>query len=124
MAGNPDIDVTVPASGRFGVYVQAISKYAPHPNAAKLWMEHLYSDEGQLMWLEGYCNPIRYDDMVERDIVPAELAAKLPDSTGAVFPTPEQLKAATDLITTGWDTTVGVDVVAPPGEPPGSVSAL
>jgi putative spermidine/putrescine transport system substrate-binding protein len=115
MAGNPEIDVTVPASGRFGgVYVQAISKYAPHPNAAKLWMEHLYSDEGQLMWLKGYCNPIRYDDMVERGIVPADLAAKLPDSTGAVFPTPEQLKAATDLITTGWDTTVGVDVVAPP----------
>jgi putative spermidine/putrescine transport system substrate-binding protein len=115
-AGNPTIDVTVPASGRFGgVYVQAISKYAPHPNAAKLWMEHLYSDEGQLMWLEGYCNPIRYDDMVARGVVPADLAAKLPDSTGAVFPTPEQLKAATDLITKGWDTTVGVNVVVPPG---------
>ncbi len=114
--GNPTIDVTVPASGRFGgVYVQAISKYAPHPNAAKLWMEHLYSDEGQLMWLKGYCNPIRYDDMVERGVVPADLAAKLPDSTGAVFPTPAQLKTATDLITKGWDTTVGVNVVVPPG---------
>ena len=76
MAGNPDIDVTVPASGRFGgVYVRAISKYTPS-ECGKLWMEHLYSDEGQLMWaLEGYCNLIRYDDMVERDIVPAELAA-------------------------------------------------
>ncbi len=114
-AGNPTIDVTVPASGRFGgVYVQAISKYAPHPNAAKLWMEHLYSDEGQLIWLKGYCNPIRYDDLVARGVVPADLAAKLPDSTGAVFPTPAQLKAATDLITKGWDATVGVDVVVPP----------
>jgi len=114
--GNPTIDVTVPTSGRFGgVYVQAISKYAPHPNAAKLWMEHLYSDEGQLMWLKGYCNPIRYDDMVERNVVPADLAAKLPDTTGAVFPTPAQLKTATDLITKGWDKTVGVNVVAPPG---------
>ena len=48
-------------AGRFGgVYVQAISAYAPHPNAAKLWMEYLYSDEGQLLWLKGYCNPIRY----------------------------------------------------------------
>ena len=44
------------------MYVQAISKFAPHPNAAKLWMEHLYSDEGQLIWLKGYCNPIRYED--------------------------------------------------------------
>ena len=114
-AGNPTIDVTVPASGRFGgVYVQAISKYAPHPNAAKLWMEYLYSDEGQLLWLKGYCNPIRYDDMVARGVVPADLATKLPDSTGAVFPTPAQLAVATKLITEGWDKTVGVDVVVPP----------
>ena len=114
-AGNPTIDVTVPTSGRFGgVYVQAISKYAPHPNAAKLWMEYLYSDEGQLLWLKGYCNPIRYEDMVARGVVPADLAAKLPDSTGAVFPTPAQLAAATKLITEGWDKTVGVDVVVPP----------
>ena len=69
------------------MYVQAISKYAPHPNAAKLWMEHLYSDEGQLIWLKGYCNPIRYEDMVARNVIPADLAAKLPDTTGAVLPT-------------------------------------
>ena len=65
LAGNPPIEVAVPTTGRFGgMYVQAISAYAPHPNAAKLWMEYLYSDEGQLIWLKGYCNPIRYDDMV------------------------------------------------------------
>ena len=45
-----------------------ISAYAPHPNAAKLWEEYLYSDEGQLIWLKGYCNPIRYDDLVARDV--------------------------------------------------------
>ena len=63
----PPIEVVVPTSGRFGgMYVQAISKYAPHPNAAKLWMEYLYSDEGQNIWLSGYCNPIRYDDMAAK----------------------------------------------------------
>ena len=37
-SGGPKIEVVVPTSGRFGgVYVQAISAYAPHPNAAKLW---------------------------------------------------------------------------------------
>ena len=47
-ADNPTIDVTVPASGRFGgVYVQAISKYAPHPNAAKLFIDTVLSKEGQ-----------------------------------------------------------------------------
>ena len=61
-----------------GVYVQAISAYAPHPNAAKLWMEHLYSDEGQLVWLKGYCHPIRFHDLVKHGKVPQELLAKLP----------------------------------------------
>jgi putative spermidine/putrescine transport system substrate-binding protein len=111
LAGNPPVEVAVPTSGRFGgMYVQAISKFAPHPNAAKLWMEYLYSDEGQLIWLKGYCNPIRYDDLVKRGAVPADLAAKLPDSTGAVLPTLDQITAATAKITAGWPTTVGVTV--------------
>ncbi|MBK8432226.1 MAG: extracellular solute-binding protein [Chloroflexi bacterium] len=109
--GNPPIEVVVPASGRFGgVYVQAISAYAPHPNAAKLWMEHLYSDEGQLIWLKGYCHPIRYEDMLARGVIPADMLAKLPDVTGAVFPTLEQLDAAKTVITTDWDSIVGADV--------------
>ena len=61
----------MPASGRFaGVYVQAISAYAPHPNAAKLWMEYLYSRRGPEHLAKGYCHPIRYDDLVERGVVP------------------------------------------------------
>ena len=109
--GNPEIDVTVPTSGRFaGVYVQAISAYAPHPNAAKLWMEYLYSDEGQLLWLKGFCNPIRYEAMAKANKIPADLAATLPDTTGAVFPTLDQLNKATQLITKNWDSVVGADV--------------
>src|SRR5688572_14560335 len=111
LAGNPPVEVAVPTSGRFGgMYVQAISKYAPHPNAAKLWMEHLYSDEGQLIWLKGYCNPIRYDDLVKRKAISSDLAAKLPDSTGAVLPSLDQITKATEAITQGWPTTVGVTV--------------
>src|SRR5215212_116178 len=107
LKGNPAITVVVPKSGRFGgVYVQAISKYAPHPNAAKLWMEWLYSDEGQNLWLKGYCNPIRYDDMVKRNVVPADLKSKLPDTSGAFLPTLAQIDAATKKITTGWPVTV------------------
>jgi putative spermidine/putrescine transport system substrate-binding protein len=110
-AGNPEIDVTVPKSGRFaGVYVQAISAYAPHPNAAKLWMEYLYSDEGQNLWLKGFCNPIRYEAMAKANAIPADLAASLPDTTGAVFPTLDQLNKATTLITKNWDAVVGANV--------------
>jgi putative spermidine/putrescine transport system substrate-binding protein len=110
-SGGPAIEVVVPASGRFaGVYVQGISAYAPHPNAAKLWMEFLYSDEGQNTWLKGYCHPIRYPDLVANNAVPADQLAKLPDVEGAVFPTIAQLDAAKTLITGQWDTVVGANV--------------
>ena len=110
-SGGPEIAVVVPASGRFaGVYVQAISAYAPHPNAAKLWMEFLYSDEGQNLWLSGYCHPIRYQNLIDTNAVPADALAKLPDVAGAVFPSLDQLKAAKELITTQWPTVVGAVV--------------
>lgn len=113
--GNPAASVVIPATGRFaGVYVQAISAYAPHPNAAKLWMEFLYSDEGQTLWMKGYCHPIREADMRERGVIPADLLAKLPDVSGAVFPTLDQLNAAKALITENWDSAVGADVQAAP----------
>ena len=92
LKGNPPITVVVPKSGRFGgMYVQAISAYAPHPNAAKLWMEYLYSDAGQNTWLKGYCNPIRYDAMVKAGTVDPAAQAALPDTTGdgAADPRPD-----------------------------------
>ena len=111
LKGNPPVEVAVPTSGRFGgMYVQAVSAFAPHPNAARLWMEYLYSDEGQLIWLKGYCNPIRYDAMNAAGKIPADLAAKLPDTKGAALPTLDQITAATTKITAGWPTTVGATV--------------
>lgn len=113
--GNPPVEVVVPSDVTLaGVYVQAISAYAPHPNAAKLWMEHLYSDEGQIEWLRGYCHPIRYNDLVERGVVPQELLDALPPAEAyarAVFPTIEQVNANRDAVVNGWDSVVGADVV-------------
>ncbi len=112
--GNPPVEVVVPASGVVaGVYVQAISAYAPHPNAAKLWMEYLYSDEGQLGWLKGYCHPIRFNDMVARGVVPQELLDALPPAAAyekAVFPTLDEQNAAKGVITSKWDSVVGANV--------------
>jgi len=114
LEGNPPVEVVIPETGRLGgIYVQAISAYAPHPNAAKLWMEYLYSDEGQLLWMEGYCHPIREPDLRERGVIPQELLDKIPDVSGAVFPSLEQQNTAKTLITEGWDTVVGVDVQDP-----------
>lgn len=91
LAGNPPVEVVVPDKGVLaGVYVQGISAYAPHPNAAKLWMEHLYSDEGQLGWLKGYCHPARFNAMVKAGKVPQDLLDALPPAESyekAYFPT-------------------------------------
>src|ERR671912_2976582 len=111
--GNPPVEVVVPKTGVVaGVYVQAISAYAPHPNAAKLWMEHLYSDEGQIAWLKGYCHPIRFNDLAKNGKIPADLLTKLPPAAAyekAVFPTPEQQDAAKAAITGQWDKVVGAN---------------
>jgi putative spermidine/putrescine transport system substrate-binding protein len=114
LKGNPEVQVVVPKTGVVaGVYVQAISAYAPHPNAAKLWMEYLYSDEGQLAWLKGYCHPIRFQDLVQSKKVPADLLAKLPPAENyakAVFPTLDQQAQAKGVITKNWDAVVGANV--------------
>jgi putative spermidine/putrescine transport system substrate-binding protein len=112
--GNPKIEIIVPKSGVLaGVYVQAISAYAPHPNAAKLWMEYLYSDEGQLTWLKGYAHPIRFEDLVKRNAIPKDLLDKLPPAeayTKAAYPNAAQLDSSKKTITEGWDKLVGADV--------------
>jgi putative spermidine/putrescine transport system substrate-binding protein len=114
LKGNPKVEVVVPKSGVVaGVYVQAISAFAPHPNAAKLWMEHLYSDEGQIAWLKGYCHPIRFNDLAKNKKIPADLLAKLPPAEAyekAVFPTLDQQNASKEVITKQWDTIVGANV--------------
>ncbi|MGE5139177.1 MAG: ABC transporter substrate-binding protein [Rudaea sp.] len=113
--GNPKIDVVIPKSGQIGgVYVQAISAFAPHPNAAKLWMEYLYSDEGQIGWLKGYCHPARYQAMQKANKVPSDVAAKLPPADNIVLPSLDQLNKAQDVITKNWNSVVGADIKAAP----------
>jgi putative spermidine/putrescine transport system substrate-binding protein len=114
LAGNPKIQTIVPKTGVVaGVYIQAISAYAPHPNAAKLWEEYLYSDAGQLQWLKGYCHPIRFNAMSKANTIPQDLLAKLPPAANyanAVFPTLDQQTAYKTEITKDWDSVVGADV--------------
>ena len=116
--GNPNIAIVYPSDVNWGgYYYQAISAYAPHPAAARLWEEYLYSDEGQLGWVKGYCAPARLADMQARKVIPADLAAKLPDAkllAAAIVPNPDQLTKARALIKDQWDKVVGVDIKAAP----------
>ena len=114
LKGNPPMEVVIPKGASLaGVYVQAISAFAPHPSAAKLWMEYIYSDEGQLGWLKGYCHPARFTAMVAAGKIPKELMDKLPPAEAydkAVFPTVEQQAANKKAVTEGWDKVVGANV--------------
>lgn len=122
--GTTRIEVITPrAAVVAGVYVQAISVYAPHPNAARLWMEYLYSDEAQLAWLKGHCYPIRFADLMRSGKVPIEFRGRpqQPSHEGhdvdhPVFPTLKDQEKARDTITNGWDDIVGVKMQCLPNQ--------
>jgi putative spermidine/putrescine transport system substrate-binding protein len=114
-AGNPEITVVYPTGGPAwgGYYYQAISAYAPHPAAARLWEEYLYSDEGQNTLVDGFCTPARMADMASRNVIPAASLAALPAPSllaSAVIPNIDQLNAAKAFIAKNWDSAVGLDV--------------
>jgi putative spermidine/putrescine transport system substrate-binding protein len=116
LAGNPDVAISYPSPTIGGMYVQAISAYAPHLNCAKVWMEILHSDEGQLGWIRGHASGVNEADMLSRGVIPADVKATLPDPkvmAAAVAPTVAQLTTAKALITGGWLSTVGVAVPTP-----------
>ena len=97
--------VNVPSDGLFGgYYSQAISKFAPHPAAARLWQEFLYSDEGQNIWLEGGARPVRLPVMEEAGTADADALSALPEVEGtADFPTQEQETAAQQVVAERWN---------------------
>jgi ABC-type Fe3+ transport system substrate-binding protein len=98
-------EVVVPADGLVGgYYSQAISAYAPHPAAARLWQEFLYSDDGQNLWLAGGARPVRLPAMEDAGTADPEALAALPPVEGsAEFPTEEQEAAAKEVVTTRWN---------------------
>jgi putative spermidine/putrescine transport system substrate-binding protein len=86
-----------------GYYFQAINADAPHPAAARLWQEFLYSDEGQNLWLKGGARPVRGDAMAEAGTIDEELWGALPEVAGEpVIPTDEQTVTAGEYLAENW----------------------
>ncbi|MCB8878611.1 extracellular solute-binding protein [Acidisoma cellulosilytica] len=105
--GKATLEVVVPEGSQpYGsFYCQAIPADAAHPNAAKLWQEWLYSDEGQLLFLAGYAHPARYADLAKRGLIPASLTAKLPPAAPYAdikFATQDQVAKAQKTLATLW----------------------
>jgi putative spermidine/putrescine transport system substrate-binding protein len=114
--GNPPIEIDYPSPSIGGAYVQAISAYAPHPNCAKVWMEVIHSDQGQIDWIKGGASVVSQADMQTRNVIPADVLKMLPDPkvlAAAAAPTDAQIAAAKTVITGGWLSTVGVAIPTP-----------
>lgn len=103
-AGNPAIEVIIPSSGAVATnYAQIINKVAPHPYAARLFQEFIFSDEGQIEMLKGYVRPT----LIDKITIPPDLQAKLPDQAQYANVIPAEtdtskIEAAKSIITEQW----------------------
>ena len=104
--GKPTLTVHIPTEASIaGPYVSIVNKTAPNPYAARLWIEYIFSDEGQLYYLKGYAHPARYQALVAANKIPADLAAKLPPASEyskLAYPSLTQLTAATAVVAQNW----------------------
>jgi putative spermidine/putrescine transport system substrate-binding protein len=101
----------IPSDGVYGAYYcQAINAKAPHPFAARLWQEFLYSDQGQLLWLKGYSHPARFQDLAAKKAIPKALLAALPPASiyaKVKFANNGQQTAAKNLVAEQWPSKMG-----------------
>ena len=79
------VEVNFPDDGVYGgYYSQGVVKDSPHQACAKLWIEHIVSNEGALGYLEGGAMPARFgaleaagaiDEAAKANLPPADLLA-------------------------------------------------
>jgi putative spermidine/putrescine transport system substrate-binding protein len=95
--------VVFSGKGVAGYYQQAINADAPHPAAARLWEEYLYSDEAQNLWLKSGARPVRMEAMTAAGTIDATAAAALPAAPSEpLIPTEAQNEAAGTLLGEEW----------------------
>lgn len=97
----------IPSGASLGAfYDQAINKQAPHPAAARLWEEFLYSQAatgGQNLWLAGGATPVELTAMTSDGKINKAMAAALPPVTGSpVFLSTAQDTAAATYLAANW----------------------
>src|SRR5690606_16162605 len=90
-------EVVVPSPRVGGLVCQAVNQEAPHPAAARLWVEFVLSDEGQNLQFRNASYPVRFAAMHQDGTVDTgERAA------GAAEPplllTPQQVAQARDTL--------------------------
>ncbi len=104
-----NLKIVIPSDSHYAAYYdQAISKYAPHPAAARLWEEYLYSTEGQNLFLEGGTRPIELPSLVSAGTEDKTAYAALPPvPAGVTLPTIAQQNTAQAVVVQQWPSVTG-----------------
>ncbi len=100
----PGWTVVVPGDNVLATYyAQAINKNAPHPAAARLWEEYLYSVDGQNQWLRAGMRPVEMQTLQQAGTLDATAAANLPVVTGTtLLLTPAHVASARTYLSANW----------------------
>jgi putative spermidine/putrescine transport system substrate-binding protein len=94
---------TLPGPVYTSFYNQAINKDAPHPAAARLWQEFLYSAEAQNLFIVGGAYPVTIQTLQDEGTVDQDALDALGALEGElVTPTAEQAEAGAALLAEKW----------------------
>ncbi|MFB0628972.1 ABC transporter substrate-binding protein [Streptomyces sp. AB3(2024)] len=101
-----DVDwrTAIPFDGSFAeYYAHGVNKEAPHPAAARLWQEYVFSPEGQNLRLGAYARPVLMDAMAKDGTLDKAAAENLPTVEGTpTFPTEAQREKARETVNRNW----------------------
>jgi putative spermidine/putrescine transport system substrate-binding protein len=99
---------TLPGAVYTSFYNQAISADAPHPAAARLWQEFLFSPEAQNLFIKGGAYPVTIDAMTEAGTVDQDELDKIGALDGdLITPTTAQTEAAAAVLAEKWAAAIG-----------------
>jgi putative spermidine/putrescine transport system substrate-binding protein len=101
-----DWTVTVPSDAPpvASYYIQTINKDAPHPAAARLWEEFLYTPEAQNEWLKGFARPVLQDAMIAAGTIDEAALGSLAQTSGTpVVMTADQNTKAAEYVNANWN---------------------
>ncbi|WP_213813761.1 ABC transporter substrate-binding protein [Glaciihabitans sp. dw_435] len=99
---------TLPGAAYTSYYNQAISKDAPHPAAARLWQEFIFSPEAQNLFIKGGAYPVTLAAMNTAGTTDKTALDVIGNLDGdLVTPTTEQATAASTLLASKWAAAIG-----------------
>lgn len=99
---------TLPGTAYISYYNQAINKDAPHPAAARLWQEFVFSPEVQNLFLAAGAYPVTIDALSKAnklDMTALDAVGALPKER--VTPTSAQTESANALLAKNWAAAIG-----------------